>query len=83
MLAAEPDKYVPALREEVLEHCIDGKFNKQILGKLVKLDSFLRECGRMEPLGSSKWDSEPLVSIETVALITSIAFRSLCNSLRS
>ena len=53
-LAAEPDKYIPALRAEVLEHCIDGKINKQSLGKLLRLDSFLRECGRMEPLSSSK-----------------------------
>jgi hypothetical protein len=83
MLAAEPDKYVTALRAEVLEHCNDGKINKHILGKLVKLDSFLRECGRMEPLGTSKWRSIPFVSTESVALIIYMATRSLCNSLRS
>jgi hypothetical protein len=53
-LAAEADKYVPELRAEILEHCVDGKIDKQTLGKLVKLDSFLRECGRMQPLGLSK-----------------------------
>ncbi|SRR6266480_1471684 len=73
MLAAEPDKYVPALRAEVLEHCIDGKIDKQILGKLVKLDSFLRETGRMEPLGHCKWRASiPVVSTETVSLIISM-----------
>lgn len=50
-LAAEPEKYLPALRAEVLEHCVGGKIDKQTLGKLSKLDSFLRECGRVEPAG--------------------------------
>jgi len=51
-LAREQEKYVPALRAELREHCIDGKFEKQAVGKLVKLDSFLRECGRVQPLGN-------------------------------
>jgi cytochrome P450 len=50
-LAAQPDEYVPVLRNEVLSHSIDGKIDKQALGKLTKLDSFLRECGRVTPLG--------------------------------
>lgn len=47
----EGAKYVPALREEVERYSIDGKIDKMALGKLVKLDSFLRECGRVIPLG--------------------------------
>ncbi len=48
-LAAESEKYLPVLRAEVLEHCVGGRIDKQTLGKLSKLDSFLRECGRVEP----------------------------------
>jgi len=53
ILAAE-SQYIPALRAEVLEHCIDGRIDKESLKKLSKLDSFLRECGRMQPLGISE-----------------------------
>ena len=54
MLAREPDRYVPTLRAEVLENSVDGTIDKQTLGKLSKLDSFLRECGRVQPLGLSE-----------------------------
>lgn len=50
-LAAEHEKYVPALREECEQYSIDGKIDKMALGKLTKLDSFLREVGRTIPLG--------------------------------
>jgi len=53
-LATEPEKYVPVLRAEVLEHCVGGRIDKQTLGKLSKLDSFLRECGRLQPIGISE-----------------------------
>ena len=53
-LAAEPEKYVPALRAEVLEHSVGGRIDRQTLGKLTKLDSFLRECGRVQPVGNSE-----------------------------
>lgn len=51
ILATEPEKYVPALREECERYSIDGKIDKMALGKLIKLDSFLREVGRVIPLG--------------------------------
>jgi hypothetical protein len=54
LLAKEPEKYVPELRAELEQHCVDGKLDKMSIGKLVKLDSFLRECGRVEPLGNSE-----------------------------
>lgn len=53
-LAAEPEKYIPPLRAEILEHMVDGKVDKLALGKMAKLDSFMRECGRVEPLGISE-----------------------------
>ena len=53
-LAAEPEKYIPPLRAEILQHIVDGKVDKLALGKMVKLDSFMRECGRVEPLGVSE-----------------------------
>lgn len=50
-LAAEPDKYIPVLRAELLEHMIDGQITKDTLPKLVKMDSFLRESGRFNNAG--------------------------------
>lgn len=53
-LAKEPEKYVPTLRAEAEQYSIDGKIDKTALGKLTKLDSFLREVGRTIPLGLGK-----------------------------
>jgi len=52
-LATRPE-YIPELRAEALENFIGGGFDKNALLRMSKLDSFLRECGRLEPLGISK-----------------------------
>ncbi|KAF2180150.1 cytochrome P450, partial [Zopfia rhizophila CBS 207.26] len=51
ILGAEWEKYTPILRAEVRQHCEGGEITKQTLGKLVKLDSFLRESGRFNNTG--------------------------------
>ncbi|KAM7220355.1 Cytochrome P450 [Rhypophila decipiens] len=56
-IAAEPDKYIPALREEFEQVCRASKdggpgepeVTKQMLGKLVKMDSILLESLRLDP----------------------------------
>lgn len=53
-LAAEPDKYIPQLREEVDQQCADGQPTKETLTKLHKIDSFLKESGRFNNAGLSK-----------------------------
>lgn len=65
-LAAEADKYVPELRTEAEQYSINGKIDKMALSKLSKLDSFLREAGRVVPLGISKLSS----IVQTVDLLT-------------
>lgn len=52
-LAAEPDKYLPELREEVAEYCADGPPTKEIFTQLSKIDSFLKEAGRFNNAGLS------------------------------
>jgi cytochrome P450 len=54
-LAAEPEKYLPALRAEVKQHCIEGQITKETLTKLTKMDSFLREAGRFMNAGLRKF----------------------------
>ncbi|KAK1225702.1 hypothetical protein PQX77_011322 [Marasmius sp. AFHP31] len=45
-------EYIPALREEI-QSIIDGcGWTKQAMGRMRKLDSFLREVQRFDPLGS-------------------------------
>lgn len=54
-LAEEPEKYVDELRREITENCnADGTFNKANIGKLKKMDSFLREVGRLKNPGLRK-----------------------------
>ncbi|KAM7200302.1 Cytochrome P450, partial [Rhypophila sp. PSN 637] len=56
-IAAEPDKYIPALRQEFEKVCREGskdgggpgEVTKQMLGKLVKMDSILLESLRLDP----------------------------------
>ncbi|PGH14610.1 hypothetical protein AJ79_02945 [Helicocarpus griseus UAMH5409] len=52
-LAAEPEQYIPALREEAIKHFQDGNINisKETLPKLYKIDSFLKEAGRYNNAG--------------------------------
>ena len=54
MLASEPERYIPDIRTELETNSVNGKIDKQSLGKLVKLDSFIRETGRLHPIGISK-----------------------------
>lgn len=54
ILAAEPEKYVDELRAEIKQHCVDDQITRETLGKLVKMDSFLREAGRYNNAGLSK-----------------------------
>ncbi|KAK3071451.1 hypothetical protein LTR53_008591 [Teratosphaeriaceae sp. CCFEE 6253] len=51
-LCSEPEKYLEPFRAEVKERCPDGKFTKEALDSLSKLDSFIRECGRAGPIGT-------------------------------
>ncbi|KAK4555002.1 hypothetical protein LTR86_007768 [Recurvomyces mirabilis] len=51
-LCTEPEKYLPALREEVHQHIPDGQFTKERIDSLSKLDSFFRECGRVGAIGT-------------------------------
>ncbi|KXJ91615.1 cytochrome P450 [Microdochium bolleyi] len=51
ILAENPEKYVGMLREEVEANLQDGKITLETLGKLPKMDSFLREAGRSSNLG--------------------------------
>lgn len=61
-IAAEPEKYIPALRQEFEEVLLEGgrskdgggdgppdQLTKQMLGKLVKMDSVLLESSRLDP----------------------------------
>ncbi|KAH7377423.1 cytochrome P450 [Cadophora sp. MPI-SDFR-AT-0126] len=51
-LAEEPEKYLDELRQEISENCNpDGTFNKANMSKLKKMDSFLREVGRVKNPG--------------------------------
>ncbi|KAK2808997.1 hypothetical protein FQN50_004271 [Emmonsiellopsis sp. PD_5] len=50
-LAAEPDKFIPALRAETLEHFRDGNITKEKLAKIYKIDSVLKEAGRFNNAG--------------------------------
>ncbi|PLN81947.1 cytochrome P450 [Aspergillus taichungensis] len=50
-LAAEPTKYGPALREEVMANLEQGEITAATLSKLPKMESFLRESGRFNSLG--------------------------------
>lgn len=60
MLSSDPDQYMPILRAELHEHLGNGKISKQLLDKLVKLDSFLRESARL--------NNSTLLIGETVAM---------------
>lgn len=50
-LAAEPDKYFPALRAEVLENLEDGEITMNTVNNLSKMDSFIRESARFNVSG--------------------------------
>ncbi|KAI0144969.1 cytochrome P450 [Pestalotiopsis sp. NC0098] len=50
-LAAEPEKYADILRNEVLESLEDGQITADMLAKLPKMDSFLRESARFNNAG--------------------------------
>lgn len=51
-LCSESSVYLPALRAEITQNCPSGDFTKESLDKLVRLDSFFRECGRLGPIGN-------------------------------
>jgi len=54
-LCAKPE-YIEPLREEVREVLMeDGAFTLPALAKLVKMDSFMKESQRFNPLVFSKW----------------------------
>lgn len=53
-LAAEPEKYIEPLRQEVIEHLEDGEITYNTLHDLPKMQSFLRESARMNVAGLSK-----------------------------
>ncbi|KAM7190989.1 Cytochrome P450 [Naviculisporaceae sp. PSN 640] len=54
-IAGEPEKYIPALRQEFEQVLTEGskegsaELTKQMLGKLVKMDSVLLESARLDP----------------------------------
>ncbi|KAK5708882.1 hypothetical protein LTR17_020287 [Elasticomyces elasticus] len=50
-LCSEPETYLEQLRDEVKHHCPD-QVTKEGLDSLTKLDSYLRECGRTDPIGT-------------------------------
>ena len=50
-LAAEPDKYLQPLRDEVEEVVAKHGWTKTAMREMYKLDSFLRESGRYNGLG--------------------------------
>ncbi|KAL1733057.1 cytochrome P450 [Schizophyllum commune] len=50
-LAAEPDKYLQPLRDEVEEVVAKHGWTKTAMREMYKLDSFLRESGRFNGLG--------------------------------
>ncbi|KAI0476569.1 cytochrome P450 [Xylariaceae sp. FL0804] len=50
-LAAEPEKYGDVLRKEVIESLEDGQITAASLAKLPKMESFLRESGRLNNAG--------------------------------
>lgn len=54
-LAAEPDKYLPQLREEVDQQCANGQPTKETLAYMRKIDGFLKEAGRFNNAGLSKF----------------------------
>lgn len=51
-LAAEPEKYVPAMREEVERVIKEDGWTKVAMTKMRKLDSFLKETQRFNGIGS-------------------------------
>ncbi|KAK1056476.1 hypothetical protein LTR74_014892 [Friedmanniomyces endolithicus] len=51
-LCAQPELSLETLRAEIRPHCPDGRFTKETLDRLTKVDSFLRECGRTGPIGT-------------------------------
>jgi len=55
----EPEKYIPVLRAEVVEKCVDGKITVDTLTDLPMLDSFLREAGRFNNAGLRKSSKTP------------------------
>ena len=52
-LAANP-QYIQPLREEVEDVLEKEGWSKPALGKMRKLDSFLRECQRLEGVSASE-----------------------------
>ncbi|KAK8034584.1 cytochrome P450 [Apiospora rasikravindrae] len=48
--ALSPDLYTPVLRQEVLAHCENGIVTHKTMLNAPKLDSFVRETGRMNPI---------------------------------
>ncbi|CAH0039587.1 unnamed protein product, partial [Clonostachys solani] len=50
-LAMEPERYLEPLRQEVLDNLEDDEITPAMLGKLHKMDSFLRESGRFNNAG--------------------------------
>jgi cytochrome P450 len=52
-LASRPD-YLQGLREELAEHCPSGQIDKIALGKLWKMDSFIKESQRYNPATACK-----------------------------
>ena len=51
-LAAEAEKYVPAMREEVERVTKEDGWSKASMTKMRKLDSFLKETQRYNGIGS-------------------------------
>ncbi|KAF2768435.1 cytochrome P450 [Teratosphaeria nubilosa] len=45
------ETYLLPLRHEIRMTCPSGNLTKEALDKMQKLDSFLRECGRLQPIG--------------------------------
>lgn len=68
-LAAEPEKYMGELREELEQVLKEGPLSKDSLQKLKKMDSFLRESARFNNSGLRKCStsSSRLRTVECVA----------------
>jgi cytochrome P450 len=52
-LAAHPE-YIQPLRQEVESYVANGGWEKSTVREMRKLDSFLKECFRLHPMGASK-----------------------------
>lgn len=69
----EPERYLEPLRQEVLDNLEDNEITPAMLGKLHKMDSFLRESGRFNNAGLCMSPAKSWASIQELGnMLTSI-----------